>query len=131
MWVRRSSRARLFHPALHPALNLLVEVTAVLGVEDPVILVRPDQQARRYLHPLQRRPLHQRLVHRNAEVVLSDAQHLRRLVVAGVRDGALIAPHLAVAPRRAEVRQLAMIDPVRGAPLALETRLAGVADDAP
>src|SRR5205807_6883490 len=58
MLSRRHRRRRdRIEPFLQPRVHFLVEVTAVLAVQNPVIRPRPHQQAARHLHPLQRAPV--------------------------------------------------------------------------
>src|SRR5262249_28718163 len=100
-----------------PRLHLLVEVPAVLGLEDPVPRVRPPEQAARHLHALQDAPVLERIADRDAEIPLADAQQDRRLPVLSVGDGALLAPDGTPAPGGAVIGELATVDRIALAPL--------------
>src|SRR5205814_7521321 len=75
MLSRRDRRRRdRIEPLLQPRVHFLVEVTAVLAVQNPVIRPRPHQQAAGYPHPLQRAPVLERVVDGHPEIALADGR---------------------------------------------------------
>src|SRR5215475_9006025 len=111
-------------------MHFLVEVPAVLGLQDPVPGIRPDEQLARHLHALQSAPVLERVADRYAIVALADAEQDRRLPVRGVVDRALLAPDRVAFPGRSAVGELAAVVEVALAPLRSQINFAGMADDA-
>src|SRR5439155_11220197 len=70
------------------------------------------------------------IANRHAEIALSYAQQHRCFPVGGIGDRALVAPDYAAGPRRAVVRELAVVDGIALAPLGCEVNLPRVTDDA-
>src|SRR5687768_5421952 len=126
-YVRRLHRARS-DPSPQPLVHLFVKDAGVLGVEDPLVFLGPDQKAAGDAEALQERPHFQGVVERDAVVLLADGEEHRGLELVGVAGRILGAPDLVLLPYRAASDHLAMEDDVGGRPLRLEVHEAGVAD---
>src|SRR5687767_14245046 len=121
----RSDRTWL-HPFSEPALDFLVEHAPILRIENPVILVGPDEEPARHTHSLQERPHLDRVVERHSIIPLTDRQQHRRLELGSEPRRILRAPDFVLLPDRAKRLDLTVIDAVGGSPLRLEVHETGV-----
>src|SRR6266542_363750 len=122
-----SRRRRRAEPAREPRRHLLIEEAAVLALQNPVVLLRPDDEPRGDLLALHRRPELQRVVHRYPEVALAHGDEYRRVQVRRSPHRALGPPESVVFPRGAAHVALAVVVEVARRPLRLEIPFAGVA----
>src|SRR5439155_16783621 len=118
---------RRAEPAREPRRHFLVEEPAVLALQNPVVLLRPDNEPRGNLLALQRGPELERVVHRNAEVALADGHEHGRVQIRRAPHRALRTPERMVLPRRAADVALAVVVEIARRPLRLEIPFAGVA----
>src|SRR5436189_6313117 len=75
---------------LQPAQQLLIKVTAVFALRDPVVLLFPYDEPAGDLQPLQHRPVLQRLIHVHPEIAPAYAHQDRRSEAPGIPDRILI-----------------------------------------
>src|SRR5579871_310911 len=75
-----------------PVADFLIKAAAVVAFADPVVFVFPHQQLAGDAEALEDAPVFQRLIHRDAEVVLAYAEQNRRVEILGKADGILLLP---------------------------------------
>src|SRR5439155_15589477 len=126
-----SRRRRGPQPTCEPRRHFLIEEAAVLALQNPVVLLRPDDQPRGNLLALQRRPELERVVHRDAEIALPHGHEDRRVQFRCPPHRTLGAPERMIFPRRAAHVALAVVVEVAGRPLRLEIPLTGMTDERP
>src|SRR5687768_8210587 len=100
-----------------PAVYFLVPVAAVFAFQNPVVLVRPDYQPTRNAQTLQHTPVFERLIERDAKVVLTNRKQYRRAKLRSETNRILLAPHCSLFPHWTTVVYFTRIDRVAGAPL--------------
>src|SRR5947199_5232401 len=115
-----SRRRRGPQPTCEPRRHFLIEEAAVLALENPVVLLRPDDEPRGNLLALQRGPELQRVVHRHPEVALAHGDEHRGVQVRRPSHWALSSPESVVLPRRAAHVALPVVVEVAGRPLRRE-----------
>lgn len=91
-----------------------------LTFENPVVLIRPDDQAARNAQALQHTPVFQSLIQRHTKIVLAYGQQNRRAEILRVTNRILLAPDRPLFPHRPAVIDFTRIDRVARTPLRLE-----------
>ena len=113
-----------------PFVDFAVPVSTVFALHDPVICIRKDNQSTRNLQTLQYRPVLERLIQRNAKILLAYRQQNRCAELLSEPNRILLAPDLAAFPDGTAHAQFTMINGVAGTPLRLEIDQTGMADQA-
>ena len=91
-----------------------------------MVLLGPDDEPRGNLLALQRSPEFERVVHRHAEIALSDRHENRRVQIRRSPHRTLRAPDRMIFPWRAADVAFAIVVEIAGRPLRLEIPFAGM-----
>src|SRR5262249_53345066 len=129
-WPRRRRPNARLKVLREPAEHFLHVSPAVLPFQDPVALVREDDQPGRNLQPLQDLESGQALVDRDPIIEFALRDQGRRMERARIADRALLVPLPALFPDRTAHAQLAVEASIIDAVLRFVVDRAGMIDDA-
>src|SRR5207247_10758495 len=110
-------RGRRAVPPREPCRDFPINEPAVLVLQNPVVLLRPDDEPRGNLLALERGPELERVVHWHPEIALTHRHEHGRVQVRGAAHRALRPPDRMVLPRRPADIALATVVAVARCPL--------------
>src|SRR4026207_603137 len=111
-----------------PGVHFAIEKPAILGFQDPMVLLRENNQLARNAHSLKHAPVLKSLIKRDTKIVLTNSQQHWSARVFRKLDRVPVAPGRGALPMRPPAIRLTVINRIAGAPLRFEVDQAGVTD---